>query len=284
MEDGIFRRAVWTPEGPGVITLRYTSHSSQDDPSSVSVDTFGEGADWLSERAADLMGCNDVIPDICALHPAVSEAQKRYGWLRIGSSHVPYHELLFAVLGQRITAADAARQWRRLVQRFGTLAPDPENRLYLPPSPADLAALPYYDLHHIGIERRRADALRVVARAATTLPGHTPPDRVMTDTTPTPSQLTKALTTLPGIGPWTAAVAGANAYGDPDALAVGDYHIKNTVAWALHGRPRGTDEEMVADLAVYAGQRHRVLRWLELKGWRAPRFGPGRRNVQIARL
>lgn len=279
MDEGVFRRAVWTPNGPGVISIRYSTHSTQDDPNSVAVETFGDGADWLSDRAPDLIGCNDEVPDIRAQHPAVLEAQKRYGWLRIGTSHVPYHELLFAVLGQRITAADAARQWQRLVRRFGTLAPDPERRLHLPPSPAVLAALPYYELHGIGIERRRADALRVVARAADTLPM-----RALADSTTRPSHFTTALTTLPGIGQWTAAVAGANAYGDPDALAVGDFHIKNTVAWALHRRPRGTDKEMINDLAVYAGQRHRVLRWLELTGWRAPRFGPGRRNVQIARM
>jgi hypothetical protein len=65
---------------------------------------------------------------------------------------------------------------------------------------------------------------------------------------------------------------------------VGDFHVKNTVAWALTGRARGTDEEMVATLAVYTGQRWRVVRMLERCGFTAPRFAPRRRLLDIARL
>jgi hypothetical protein len=65
---------------------------------------------------------------------------------------------------------------------------------------------------------------------------------------------------------------------------VGDFHTKNTVAHALAGRPRGTDEEMCGILRPYAGQRARVVMWLKLDGWRAPARGPKRRIVSIARL
>ena len=71
---------------------------------------------------------------------------------------------------------------------------------------------------------------------------------------------------------------------DPDALEVGDFHVKNTVAYALSGRHRGSDEEMCRLLEPYAGQRRRVVTWLTLAGWRAPAHGPRRRNVPVARL
>jgi hypothetical protein len=74
------------------------------------------------------------------------------------------------------------------------------------------------------------------------------------------------------------------AFGDPDALLVGDFHVKNTVAFALEGRIRGTDKEMVATLEPYRGQRHRIVRWLQLNGVRAPARGPRRRIVSITRL
>jgi hypothetical protein len=40
------------------------------------------------------------------------------------------------------------------------------------------------------------------------------------------------------------------------------------------GRARGTDEEMLALLAPWAGQRQRVMRLIEAVGLGAPRFGP----------
>ncbi|MFM8014903.1 MAG: DNA-3-methyladenine glycosylase 2 family protein, partial [Actinomycetota bacterium] len=89
---------------------------------------------------------------------------------------------------------------------------------------------------------------------------------------------------LPGIGVWTAAVTVGVSHGDPDALPVGDFHVKNTVAWALTGIARGTDEEMLATLAPSAGQRWRVVRMLEKSGCGAPRRGPKRRLLDVAHL
>jgi hypothetical protein len=88
--------------------------------------------------------------------------------------------------------------------------------------------LPYTTLHTYGIEKKRADALRAVAKhahflhrlAESSLPAH---------------ELTQKLHLIPGVGVWTAAVAGGLAFGDPDALQVGDFHVKNTVAYALTG-------------------------------------------------
>jgi 3-methyladenine DNA glycosylase/8-oxoguanine DNA glycosylase len=64
------------------------------------------------------------------------------------------------------------------------------------------------------------------------------------------------------------------AFGDPDAVSVGDFHIPNMVAWALAGEPRGIDERMLELLEPYRGQRGRVIRLLELAGFGAPRYGP----------
>ena len=64
------------------------------------------------------------------------------------------------------------------------------------------------------------------------------------------------------------------AWGDPDAISVGDYHIPNLVAFALAGEPRGDDARMLELLEPYRGQRGRVQRLLELSGISAPRYGP----------
>jgi 3-methyladenine DNA glycosylase/8-oxoguanine DNA glycosylase len=76
----------------------------------------------------------------------------------------------------------------------------------------------------------------------------------------------------------------AEAFGDPDAVPIGDFHVKNVVAHALQGNPRGTDDEMLETLRPYAGQRGRVIMWLGLAGISAPKFGPRRTNPDIRRL
>jgi 3-methyladenine DNA glycosylase/8-oxoguanine DNA glycosylase len=72
------------------------------------------------------------------------------------------------------------------------------------------------------------------------------------------------LRTIPGIGVWTSAEARQRAAGDPDAVSVGDYHLKNVVGWALAGKDRSTDEEMLALLEPFKGHRHRATRLIGL--------------------
>ena len=131
--------------------------------------------------------------------------------------------------------------------------------------PQVLAGLPYYAYHPYGVERRRADLIRRVSARA---------DWYEATADLSPDEARARLTALPGLGPWTAAEVAVRALGDPDAVSVGDFHLKNLVSWALAGEPRGTDERMVELLAPYAGRRAHVIRLLELSGLRPPRYGP----------
>lgn len=79
---------------------------------------------------------------------------------------------------------------------------------------------------------------------------------------------------VPGIGVWTSAEVAQRAFGDPDAVSVGDFHLAAAVGWALTGE-RTDDDEMLRLLAPYAPHRHRVVRLLFLAGRaRAPGRGP----------
>ena len=269
--DGDFWRASWTPHGPGTIRIAAALSPTPQ------CEGFGPGGDWLAERGADFLGTNDSFDGIVSAHPSVELAQRQFGHLRLGRSSSPYHELLVAVLGQRVTGIEAIRQWRQITFRYGAPAPGPLEGLMVPPDPEKISSTPYYDFHSFGIEKKRADALRAVARHIDMLTSSTLFSLA-------PTEATRRLQIIDGIGPWSSAVAGGLAFGDPDALLVGDFHVKNTAAWALRGVIRGTDEEMVRDMTPYAGQRHRVMRWLELAGWRAPARGPRQRIVSIARL
>lgn len=269
-DGSTFWRATWTPDGPGTVAITLCRDGREE------VVAFGPGATWLTARTPAMLGFHDDCPPVVPHHAAVNRAMRAWSTVRFGRSDTPYHELLPAVLGQRITARDAVTQWRALVLRFGRPAPGPMRDLWLPPDPEVLARVAYHEMHSLGVERRRAETLRRVALAA--------PHLITSPSDRPASSSTASLTRISGVGAWTAAVAGGAAFGDTDALQVGDFHVKNTVAWALRGTPRGTDDEMLEVMAVYAGQRHRVVRWLEMDGWRAPRRGPGRRNLSIAHL
>jgi 3-methyladenine DNA glycosylase/8-oxoguanine DNA glycosylase len=134
--------------------------------------------------------------------------------------------------------------------------------LRVPPDAATLLAIPTWDWHRLGVEAARQRPIRAAATVARRLETF---DR---------SDVLAKLQLLPGVGPWTAAEAAQRALGHPDAVSVGDYHLHDLVVYALTGRPRGDDAEMLALLQPWAGQRHRVVRLIELSGVAKPRFGP----------
>lgn len=211
-----------------------------------------------------LVGLRDTPEALVPVHEAVREAARRRPGLRIGRTGRVYPTLLSAVLGQRVTGLESASATRALCRTYGEAAPG-DVGLWLPPAPEVLADLSYAALHPLGIERQRAERLRAVAARA---------KRLEEAAGMSFAEGEARLRALPGIGPWTAAVVIGEALGDPDAVPVGDYHLANTVAWALAGEARADDARMLELLEPYRGQRGRVIRLLGAAGIQAPRFGP----------
>jgi len=181
--------------------------------------------------------------------------------------------LVPAIIEQKVTGDEARTAFIALVRRHGEPAPgpwdEPSDRraapMRVPPAPTTLAGLPGYAYHPLGLERRRADAIRFAAGRAA---------RVEECMDLPMSDAYARLLALPLVGPWTAAEVGLRAFGDADAVSVGDFHLCHAVCWALAGEPRGTDERMLELLAPYAGHRARVIRLIESAGVQAPRRGP----------
>ncbi len=269
-------RATRTPEGP--VTLFLEAHAG-----TARARAWGPGAAWAVAGLEGLLGLDDDPTALVPRHPAVLAAVGKTRGLRLGRTGAVVEALVPAILEQKVTGDEARRAIRGLVRVYGEDAPGPPG-LRLPAAPEILAALPYHALHPLGLERRRAELVRAVCQEATRLerlgeaaagPKAPPEDR---------ARAYAALRAFPGIGPWTAAEVGMRAFGDPDAVSIGDFHIPNMVAWALAGEPRGTDERMLELLEPYRGQRGRVIRLLELAGFKAPRFGPRFSPRRIDRL
>jgi 3-methyladenine DNA glycosylase/8-oxoguanine DNA glycosylase len=254
------RREAWvafrTSTGPATLRLRLPA------PERLEATGWGPGAQAAVDRAGPLVGEEDRPEALVPVHPIVRRLQRAHPGLRLPQTRRVFHALLPAILEQKVTGSEAFRSYAALLRRHGEPAPGPAT-LLVPPDPATLAGLPYHAFHPLGVERRRADVIRrAAARAAWLEAASSPADAV------------GRLRSLPGIGAWTAAEVVRCAFGDPDAVSIGDYHIPNTVAWALAGEPRADDARMIELLEPYRGQRGRVQRLLEVGGITAPRYGP----------
>lgn len=235
----------------------------------VRVHAWGPGAEWVLERAPQLVGAHDDVRGFAPTHPVLRHLYRRFAELRIGRSDAVIEVLVPTILEQKVMGDSARRSYRRLIHRYGEPAPGPVP-LRLQPAPEVLRSLPYYEMHPLGVERKRAEVIRNACSYATRLEEATSMD---------PERATKRLRALPGIGAWTSAIATGVALGDTDAVELGDFHLPHTVCWALAREPRGSDERMLQLLEPYRGQRARVIRLIEAGVGGAPRFGPRMRPM-----
>ncbi len=110
----------------------------------------------------------------------------------------------------------------------------------VPPTPAQVRAVPDWEWHRAGVDlaRRRA----ILACGDGGAPAGARPASWAG------SAGRELLRRVPGIGVWTAAEVAQRAWGDPDAVSFGDFHIPTVVGWALLGRP-------LDDAGMLAGAR-----------------------------
>lgn len=258
-------RASLTPEGSATVHLTASGPI-------VTAEAWGSGASWAIDALGRFVGVDDDPDLLVPSHPVIDDLKRRLRGQRIGRTDRILEALIPAILEQKITSNEAHRSFRKMTYAWGEPAPGPVG-LRVPVDPARLAATPYYEFHRFGIERRRADVIRAVSMRASRLE----------ETTRLPADAAaRGLRAFAGIGPWTVAEVTARAFGDPDAVPVGDFHVPHLVAHALAGEPRATDERMLELLAPYEGQRGRVIRLIEAGTDRLPRRAPRRRSRSIA--
>jgi 3-methyladenine DNA glycosylase/8-oxoguanine DNA glycosylase len=251
-----------TAKGPALLRLR-----SRDDR--IEATAWGPGSAVALDGVPELCGFGDRPPTDIGPDASVSELHRRSPGLRMCRTNDAMRTLVPAILEQKVTTDEAHRAYSGIVRRHSEAAPGP-GRLFLPPDPAVLARLSYFDLHRYGVERRRADIVRSVARLAD-------PIRRLTGDPSTAS----VLRSLSGVGPWTTSLVMQSAFGDADAALVGDYHMPNIVGWYFDRSERATDERMLALLEPFKGQRARVQRLIVGSGIRPPSRGikKARRNI-----
>lgn len=209
-------------------------------------------------------GVDSFRPD----HPLLAHLARLRG-LRLLRYPWPFDIAAGAVLQQRVEWRVGYADFRRVALRWGTRAP--AGTAF--PGAARLARVPVCRIEALGIDPKRAVTLHRLARAQARS-GFLDPEA-------DPGEVRARLLRIPGIGPWTTGLVLGYAYGDPDAVPVGDLHIPSLVTSALAGEEEGTDERMLELIEPYRGHRFRVIRLLRWAARRAPaamdRYG-GRRS------
>ncbi|MFH9423852.1 DNA-3-methyladenine glycosylase family protein [Streptomyces sp. NPDC017529] len=268
--DGAVWRASRTPEGPATLCVRIRPGAGE-----AEAEAWGPGAAWMLDGLPALLGEDDDPAAFTPRHRLVHEARRRHPGVRLARTGLVLESLIPSILEQKVTADEAYRAWRLLLQRHGEPAPGPFDRLRVMPDPRGWALIPSWEWHRAGVDHKRSATILRAVRVARRLEEAAAMDL--------PDALHR-LQLVQGIGPWTAAEALQRANGAPDAITVGDLHLPRIVGYALTGRRDGTDEQMLELLAPYEGQRHRAARFVLLSGRTPPRRAPRFPVGDIARL
>ncbi|WAC91391.1 DNA-3-methyladenine glycosylase family protein [Mycobacterium sp. Aquia_213] len=242
--DGTIWRTSLLPSGP--VTARISRAAAD----AAHCEAWGSGAEELLERLPALLGADDDASAFVPTHPTVVAAHARVPHLRLGRTGLVLEALIPAVIEQRVSGADAFSSWRVLVSKYGTPAPGPAPAgMRVLPSAEAWRNIPSWEFHRANVDPRRAQTVVTCARRAAAL------ERLASRPA---AQVREALTSLPGVGEWTAAETAQRAFGDADAISIGDYHIPKMIGWTLVGHPVD-DETMLELLAPMRPHRHRVV-------------------------
>lgn len=254
-------RGIRTPDGP--VTLAVEPRSGD---GVVRAEAWGPGAEWALDGLPALLGAADDPTGFEPGHPLVAEGWRRYRHWRLGRTGLVWESLAPAIIEQKVTGQEAFAGFRMLVHRYGERAPGPgaDLRLWVQPPPETVRQVPSWEWLRMHVDPARSRALVTAARVADALertvglPG---------------DEVERRLTSLPGIGVWTAAEVRQRAHGDADAVSFGDYHVAKDVGWAVAGRPFD-DAELAEFLDPWRPHRGRVVVLCLLTGGRPERHGP----------
>ena len=260
-EAGRIWMAFRTDAGVATLCLRQGSDG-------IHATAWGAGADEALSLVPRLCGADDDFAGFdVSTHPALAEIARRHPGIRMTRTDRIFDALTCAIIEQKVTGLQALSAWRSLVTQFGERAPGPTPRAMFAAPPHEVwRAIPSWNFHRAGVEPPQA---RTIARSA--MRGASIERAVRAASTGDDRE--RVLTSLPGIGAWTAAETRIRALGDPDAVSVGDYHLAHEVGFALTGS-RTDDDGMLQLLAPWAGHRQRIIRLIWASGIREPRRGP----------
>lgn len=215
VRDGVYRRTMRLPSGPGIVAL--TPH-----PDHVRCDlALGDVRDLTTaiarcRRLLDLDADPEAVIDVLNTDPVLAPVVAKAPGQRIPRT-VDEHELAMrVVLGQQVSTKAARTHARRLVEAHGTPVRDAAGGLtHVFPSAAEVADA---DPELMAFPRSRRQTLL-------TLAGMLANGDVVLDAGCDWGRAREQLLSIRGVGPWTAEVIAMRALGDPDAWPASDLGV-----------------------------------------------------------
>lgn len=258
--DGAHWHASRMPSGE--VTFRL----AQDGPDGACARAWGPGAEEFLDGLDRMLCLEEDLDGFAPRHPTLIEAHRRVPGLRMLRTGLVIEALIPAILEQKVHTKSSWAAWRALVREFGTKAPGPAPAgLLVAPDAETWRRIPSWRFHRANVGPQRSQTIVRAARVAESIERTAGVD---------PAEAARRLRSIPGIGVWTVAETAQRAFGDADALSVGDYHLAATVGWSLLGHPID-DDAMVEYLEPLRPHRYRAVRLLMLSGQaRKPKFGP----------
>jgi len=210
-----------TPAGDASLHLRTAA-------SVVEGTAWGPGAEHAIAQVPALCGAEDDDSGFDpARHPLIAELHHRQRGLRLTRAQRVLPFLVPTILGQKVTGIEQKSAWRRLVTRYGAVAPGPAPLgMRVAPSPAVWKRVPSWEWHRAGVGPQRSDTVMRSVAVGESLERLTATDAGVA---------AQKLRTMAGVGVWTAHEVVQRSHGDADAVSIGDFHVSKRVGWALTG-------------------------------------------------
>lgn len=219
--DGHFRRAVSLAGETGEIAVEVGR-----DRLRVTHDLGEQSSREIAERVRRIFDTDAEAPAIARAlggDPLLGERVASTPGVRVPGCWDGFELAVRAVLGQQVTVRGAATLAARLVEAYGRPTGAGRGGLtQLFPTPAVLAEA---DLSEVGLPRTRAETVRSLA-------GEVGAGRLTFDPGVDPDEFRAELTSIRGIGAWTAEYVAMRALRDPDAFPAGDLVLRRAAGGA----------------------------------------------------
>jgi 3-methyladenine DNA glycosylase/8-oxoguanine DNA glycosylase len=236
--------------GPNAVVVRWTP-----EPPNVRIEVFAageidqEGIDRALATAIGIAGLDDDptgFAEVAKNHPTVERLYRKYAGTRLGRTATVFETFATGIIQQLVTYEEASASIRRLIYRYGAKVEGTD--LVAFPVASAVAAIPPHDLRAMGVGIRRATTLRTVAARGASL------ERLREHA---PEEAIARMTSLRGIGVWTATKVAIEAMGYADGILLRDAVLPFVMTMALTGNAGG-DEELAVALEPFRPHRARV--------------------------
>ena len=234
LDGGAYRRLL---DLDGRLALAIVRSTGSVDSPELALELHGEGVTGADGELAAaqvrwMLGTEqDLAPfySLAESDPALASLSRQFRGLHLPRTATLFESLTLAILGQQISASVARMMRTLLIQRFGARYITPAEAggdgatYYAFPRPEAILSSSPEELRGLKLTQRKAEYVYGIAAAALE-PGWAKLPELPDD------EIVRRLTSLRGVGNWTAQWALVRGLARPDALPLGDLALRRVVS------------------------------------------------------